>query len=169
MIRLIGISVLTIAVAAMMTLCPTAADSGTMDIEPKMPLSPEEELRLEKTGDGLEISGQTFAYFIDNRSGLISGIKVLDEEYLKKDDSYLFPDSWLSPERNPAEGVWEARYETAAAVEVLKNSPEEIVIQASGKYRNQGGETFPVSYRITYQVFIDGVAFIRYRFQTRNR
>ncbi|MFC2076908.1 hypothetical protein ACFLT7_07485 [candidate division KSB1 bacterium] len=134
---------------------------GTMDIEAKMALEPAEELSLHSGEDEIEISGQTFTYTIDRRSGLISGIEVLDETYNRPADSRPFPDTYLTPEKDPGTAeLWSAANERAAEVRILKSEPDEVVIQAEGRYRNSGGESYPVSFRITYQIFIDGVTFV---------
>jgi len=134
--------------------------SGPLAIEPKLPFRPEEELQVRQDDTVIEVSGETFSYKIDRSNGLITGIKVLEDIYSRPDDPRPFPDTHLSPARDPERETWWARNEKNARVEIVKQEPEEVVIEAVGRYRNGDGEAYPASYRITYQFFIDGVVFV---------
>lgn len=105
------------------------------------------------------VEGGTFRYGFDKKSGLISRIEVLGDDFLRGTDSHV-PDIYVSNARDPRESFYAAKYEDEAECDVISANPYEVHIRTHGIYHNPSGETFPVRYRITYEIQSDGTMFV---------
>ncbi len=111
-------------------------------------------LSISETRDGIAVSGTTFRYLFARSNGLLKSVRVLGQEWLA--GRRPLPDLWVSPEVDPRRRRWEAARETQAQLRVVKRSPEQIVLQASGRYLSEGS-AFPLAYHLTYIIDCDGV------------
>jgi hypothetical protein len=105
------------------------------------------------------VEGGTFRYGFDKKSGLISHIEVLGDDLLRGTNSQI-PDIYVSNARDPREAFYAAKYEDEAECDVISANPYEVHIRTHGIYHNPSGETFPVRYRITYEIQSDGTVFV---------
>ncbi len=105
------------------------------------------------------VKGKTFGYGFDKKSGLISRLEVLGDDFLHGTDSEI-PDIYISNARDPRESSYAAKYEDEAECDVISANPYEVHIRTHGMYHSPSGETFPVRYRITYEIQNDGTIFI---------
>jgi len=101
----------------------------------------------------------TFKYGFSKKSGLISRLEVLGNDFLKGTDSEI-PDIYVSDAINPRESPYAAKYEDEAECDIISANPYEVHIRTHGAYRNSAGDTFPIRYRITYEIQCDGTIFI---------
>jgi len=122
-----------------------------------------EPLALSEAGDTIAVSGTTFRFGFSKRNGLITSVRILGQEWLAGGGP--LPDLWVSPEVDPRAGRWEAALETQAEVRVVKARPEQVVVEASGRYLSRGEGAFPLSYQLRYVIDCDGV--IRVEVQNR--
>ena len=105
------------------------------------------------------VKGDTFRYGFDKKSGLLSHLEVLDDDFLRETNSQI-PDIYVSDARDPRESYYAAKYEDEAKCEVISANPHEVHIRTHGVYHNSSGEVFPVRYRITYEIHSDGAIFV---------
>jgi|GEM_PF-2347878 len=105
------------------------------------------------------VKGCTFRYGFDKKSGLISRIEVLGDDFLSGTDSHV-PDIYVSNVRDPREAFYAAKYEDEAECDVISANPHEVHIRTHGIYHNASGETLPIRYRITYEIQSDGTMFV---------
>ena len=105
------------------------------------------------------VKGDTFRYGFDKRSGLISHLEVLGDDFLRATESQI-PDIYVSDARDPRVTSYAAKYEGEAECDVISANPYEVHIRTHGVYHNPSGETFPVRYRITYEIQSDGTIFV---------
>jgi hypothetical protein len=112
-------------------------------------------LVLKEAADTVTVSGTTFRFGLSKRNGLLTSVRILGEEWLT--GARPVPDLWLSPEVDPRGKTWQAARETRAEVRVVSSRPEQIVISASGRYLQERGSAFPLTYHLTYRVDCDGV------------
>ena len=105
------------------------------------------------------VKGDTFRYGFDKKSGLMSCLEVLGDDFLSNTDSQ-FPDIYVSGARDPREAYYAAKYEHQAECDIISANPYEVHIRTHGLYHNASGETFPVRYRITYEIQSDGTIFV---------
>jgi hypothetical protein len=105
------------------------------------------------------VKGDTFRYGFDKKSGLMSCLEVLGDDFLSGTDSQV-PDIYVSSARDPRETSYAAKYEDEAECDVISANPYEVHIRTHGLYHNASGETFPVRYRITYEIQSDGTIFV---------
>ena len=99
------------------------------DIEPKRPLEPQEQLKVQQDGRHLIVSGETFDYSFSKANGLISGVKVLGQEIT---DSTPIPDLWVAEQLDPDVSPYSARHDTRAEVSLVLEDPVRMVIRARG-------------------------------------
>ena len=116
-------------------------------------------LSISEDGASVFVEGDTFKYGFDKKSGLISCLEVLGDDFLSGTNSQI-PDIYVSNARDPRESYYAARYEKEAECDVISASPYEVHIRTHGIYHNDRGEAFPVRYRITYEIHIDGTMFV---------
>ncbi len=116
-------------------------------------------LRLLEDEASIFVEGDTFRYGFDKRSGLINRLEVLGDDFLSGTNSQV-PDIYISSDRDPREAFYAAKYEDEAECDVISANPYEIHIRTHGMYHNLSGETFPVRYRITYEIQSDGTMFV---------
>ncbi len=126
---------------------------------PKLPMRPEEALQARDEGGLFVVAGQTFAYTFSKANGLMTGLQVLSDDFSAR-KSFALPDAYLSPERDPREKRFAMRHEGAAEFTVVETSPERVMLRASGHYRSEAGEPFPIRYTITHRIYIDGLDII---------
>ena len=132
--------------------------SGLLPFEPtpKMPVRPEEELKVRESARSVTVSGETFRYTFSKGNGLLTGLQVLEDDFSAR-KGFALPDAWLSAERDPRRGRFSICSEKAAEFRVVEARPERVILAASGHYRSENGEAFPVRYTITHRVYIDGL------------
>jgi len=116
-------------------------------------------LKLFEDEKSVFVEGDTFKYGFDKKSGLISRLELLGEDFLSGTNSQI-PDIYVSNAIDPREALYAAKYEDEAGCDVISANPYEIHIRTHGMYRNLSGEAFPVRYRITYEIQCDGTIFV---------
>ena len=105
------------------------------------------------------VKGGTFRYGFDKKSGLISRLEVLGDDFLRGTKSCI-PDIYVSDAREPRDAFYAAKYEDESECDVISANPYEVHIRTHGIYHSPSGETFPVRYRITYEIQSDGTIFV---------
>lgn len=126
------------------------------DIEPKLPLSAAQELKVARIAGGVVVSGETFVYTFHSANGLIGSIKVLGRELL----AAPVPDLMAAGQFDAAFSPYLARHETQARVAVVSAAPDRVVIEAHGAYTAADGRPFPLRYSLRYEISIDGVVLV---------
>jgi len=157
---------------------PGAASGTLWGIEPKLPMTAEENLKLRDETDRVVVEGQTFQYTFSKSNGLLTRIKVLNQD-MTGDLSTAYPDIYISAAHDPVNELYYprekdrgvnnpvhrptyyARLEEKAKVSIDYQGPERVVIRSIGFYRSVGGETLGMQYEIAYEVYIDGVTYVR--------
>lgn len=109
--------------------------------------------------DSIFIQGDTFKYGFNKKSGLINLFEVLGDNFLLGMNSEI-PDIYISDAINPKKIFYSAKYEDSAECEIIYESPYEVHVRSHGTYHNPLGDTFPIRYRITYEIQNDGNIFI---------
>lgn len=132
--------------------------SAVLPFEPtaKLPVRAEEELAVRESAESVTVTGETFSYVFSKRSGLMTGLRVLEDDFSAR-KGFALPEAWLSAEQDPRQGRFAIRNENGAEFEVVEARPERVVVRASGHYRSEEGEAFPLRYTITHRVYIDGL------------
>lgn len=105
------------------------------------------------------VEGDTFRYGFDKKNGLMSHLEVLGDDFLRATGSQV-PDIYVSDARDPREISYAAKYEDEAECDIISSSPYEVHIRSHGTYHSPSGETFPVRYRITYEIHSDSTIFV---------
>jgi hypothetical protein len=105
------------------------------------------------------VKGETFRYGFDKRSGLISHLEVLGDDFLRGTGSHM-PDIYVSDSRDPRDSFYSAEYEDESECDVISANPYEVHIRTHGIYHDPSGKTFPIRYRITYEIQMDGTIFV---------
>ena len=105
------------------------------------------------------VEGETFKYGFSKSTGLISSLKVLDNDFLQGTGSEI-PDIYVSDAQFSEEALYAARYESEAECEILSANPHEVHIRTHGVYHDLMGKAFPARYRITYEIENDGTIFV---------
>ncbi|MGA8183455.1 MAG: DUF6259 domain-containing protein [Terriglobia bacterium] len=126
-------------------------------LDPKRPLSAEQNLKVSEEAESVTVLGETFEYTFSKANGLITGVRVLGEELLA---GVPIPNLELAEQLDRNFSPYSASRETQARLTVKKNEPARVVIQAEGSYVSEAGARFPVFYSITYDIAIDGVVII---------
>lgn len=116
-------------------------------------------LNVSEEEEFIFVRSDTFRYGFDKKSGLISHLEVLGDNFLHKTNSQI-PDIYVSDARNPREKFYAAKYEDEAKCEIISSTPYEVHIRTHGVYHSPSGEVFPIRYRITYEIQNDGTIFI---------
>jgi len=116
-------------------------------------------LRIFEDERSVFVKGETFTYGFDKKSGLINSLEVLGDDFLRNIGSEV-PDIYISDAIDPGEAFYAAKYENEAECDVISANPYEIHIRTHGIYHNSAGNTFPVRYRITYEIQSDGAIFV---------
>ncbi len=116
-------------------------------------------LNISENSDSIFIQGETFKYGFNKKSGLINLFEVLGDNFLIGMNSEI-PDIYISDAINPKKIFYSAKYEDSAECEIIYESPYEVHVRSHGMYHNPLGDTFPVRYRITYEIQNDGYIFI---------
>ena len=127
------------------------------EIEPKRPLGPQQQLKVQQQGRQLIVTGETFDYSFSKANGLISGVKVLGQEIT---DGTPIPDLMVAEQLDPSVSPYAARHEARAQVSLVSEGPARVVIHAQGTYTAEEGKRFPLRYSITYDISIDGVILV---------
>ncbi|MCW5976544.1 MAG: hypothetical protein KIT09_00630 [Bryobacteraceae bacterium] len=125
-------------------------------IETKRPLNGDQELKLRETDAAITVSGETFSYAFSKGNGLIGSVVVLGREI----SVGPIPDLVLAEHFNQDFSTYAARRETSARVRTVTAAPERVVIEAEGAYAGEAGNKFPLTYRISYDISIDGVVLV---------
>ncbi|HSB16342.1 MAG TPA: DUF6259 domain-containing protein [Bryobacteraceae bacterium] len=136
------------------------AGAATGVVEPKRPMSPEQELRVREEARSIVVSGETFAYTFSKESGLISSVQILGNVIT---DGTPIPDLILAEHLDRSFSQYTARRETQARLSVASAGPAHVVVAAEGAYTAQDGRRFPLRYSITYDISIDGVILVAVR------
>ncbi|MEK7397963.1 MAG: hypothetical protein AAB116_13600 [Candidatus Poribacteria bacterium] len=105
------------------------------------------------------VEGETFKYSFSKKSGLISNINILGNDFLQGTNSEI-PDIFISNAESSENSAFSAKYENEAECEILSANPYEVHIRSHGIYRDSMGKPFPARYRITYEIESDGTIFI---------
>jgi hypothetical protein len=105
------------------------------------------------------VEGETFKYSFSKKSGLISNINILGNDFLQGTNSEI-PDIFISNAESSEDSAFSAKYENEAECEILSANPYEVHIRSHGIYRDSMGKPFPARYRITYEIESDGTIFI---------
>jgi hypothetical protein len=116
-------------------------------------------LNVSEDIDAIYVKGETFSYGFSKKTGLISSLQIMGNDFLKGTNSEI-PDIYVSDDESPQKSRYSARFETEAKCEILSANLHEVHIRAHGLYRNLDGFTFPIRYRITYEIASDGTIFI---------
>ena len=116
-------------------------------------------LSISEDESSILVKGDIFTYGFDKKSGLMSFVDVLGDDFLSRTDSQ-FPDIYVSSARDPREASYAAKYEDEAECDIISANPYEVHIRTHGLYHSASGETFPVRYRITYEIQSDGTIFV---------
>jgi Domain of unknown function (DUF6259) len=126
-------------------------------VEPKRPLSAEQNLKVSEQAESVTVSGETFAYTFSKANGLITGVRVLGEELLV---GVPVPNLELAEQLDRNFSPYSASRETRARLTIRTSEPARVVIQAEGGYVSEAGARFPLDYSITYDIAIDGVVIV---------
>ena len=126
-------------------------------IEPKRPISPEQNLKVAEEAGAVTVSGETFAYTFSKANGLITSVRVLGEELLA---GVPVPNLELAEQIDRNFSPFSASRETQARLIIRKSGPGQVTLQAEGSYVSETGARFPLAYSITYDIAIDGVVII---------
>jgi hypothetical protein len=127
------------------------------EIQPKRPLSPQQELRVTEDARSVTVSGETFAYSFSRENGLISAVRVMGREVT---DGTPIPDLVAAEQLNPDVSPYAARREKRAALRIRSAAPAQVVVVAEGRYTAEDGKLFPLRYSISYEISIDGVVLV---------
>jgi len=127
------------------------------EIEPKRPLTPEQELKVTENANSVMISGETFSYTVNRVNGLIGSVRVAGREIT---DGTPIPDLILAEQLNPDYSPYAARRERHARVTITSADPSRVLIATEGQYVSEDGKRFPLHYSITYDISIDGVVLV---------
>jgi hypothetical protein len=121
------------AAAILLLVLPTAASlaAAGYSIEPKLALSPDQELKVNQDARSVVISGATFAYTFSRENGLIISVRVLGREIA---DGTPIPDLVLAEHLDRTFSSWAAGRETQARVSVVSAEPERVVLRSEGAY-----------------------------------
>lgn len=125
--------------------------------ESKRPLSRDEELRVRDDAKSIVVSGATFSYTFDKKNGLIDSVVVLGREI--SDDTPI-PNLVLAEHLDRSFSPYAASRETEALIRIASAAPERVLIEAQGSYTGEDGKKFPLSYRLSYDISIDGVVLV---------
>src|ERR1019366_949141 len=127
------------------------------EIEPKRPLSPQQELQITQDSHSVIVSGETFSYTFSRENGLISAVRVMGQQIT---DGTPIPDLVAAEQLNPDDSPYAARRETRASLNIRSASPSQVVVVAEGRYTAADGRIFPLRYSISYEISIDGVVLV---------
>jgi hypothetical protein len=133
-------------------------DCSLLPFEPtaKRPLRKGEELVVRETSASVKVSGQTFSYTFSRANGLLTRLRVLEDDFSSA-KGFALPDAYLSPEKDPREHQFSLSHERSAKLHLLEASPERVILRARGRFRSAQGEAFPIRYTITHRIYIDGL------------
>ena len=105
------------------------------------------------------VGNNTFRYGFDKKSGLISRLEVLGDNFLRGTYSQI-PDIYVSNARDPKEVSYAAKYEDEAECDIISANPYEVHIRTHGMYHSSSGTALPIRYRITYEIQSNGTIFV---------
>ncbi len=140
------------------------AGSSLLPFEPtaKLPIRPEEQLAVRQKARSVTVTGETFSYTFSRANGLMTGLRVLEDDFSSM-KGFGLPDGYVSSERDPRKQRFRMANEKAAQFRVVEARPERVILQARGRFRSSGGEAFPIRYTITHRIYIDGLDIVTIR------
>ncbi len=116
-------------------------------------------LQVSEDTEAIYVEGDTFRYGFSKKTGLMSKLKIMGNDFLEGTNSGI-PDIYVSDNEFPDEALYAARYETEAECEILSASSHEIHIRTHGLFRGHNGMAFHIRFRITYEIAGDGTIFV---------
>jgi hypothetical protein len=129
---------------------------------PKLPIRSGDALVVTEDDDSVTVTGDTFSYTFAKANGLMTGLQVLSDDFSRA-KGFALPNPYVSSERDPRDGLYAIRNEASAEFQVVEARPERVILSASGHYRSQSGESFPLCYTITHRIYIDGLDIVTLR------
>jgi len=129
---------------------------------PKLPVRPGEELVVRESAGSVTVRGQTFSYTFSKASGVMTRLRVLEDEFSSV-KGFALPDGYVSAEKDPREKRFTMGNEKSARFRVVEARPERVILTAAGRFRSAKGEAFPVRYTMTHRLYIDGLDIVTMR------
>ena len=112
-------------------------------------------LAIAREGRRLTVTGATFRYRWSVGNGLLESIRVLGQELLPR--GHFLPDLWVSNQVDPRRESFRASLEKRAHCKLVRADDSQVVLEATGTYRNNQGRAFPLKRTIRYTLDFDGV------------
>lgn len=117
---------------------------------------------VRESAKSVTVTGETFAYTFSKGSGLMTRLRVLEDAFSSA-KGFALPDGYVSAEKDPREKRFTMANETSARLRVVEARPERVILSATGRFRLAKGEAFPLRYRMTHRLYIDGLDIVTMR------